>query len=144
MTKFQRWFLGLFGGVPKSDYEEMKTRGDEYFERIQDFTEEKVRLEFSLEKEQRENELLKQQIARDLTTPVTVTAQNIKLKEINKTAMIGPLPLDQTEFCLRDAVLAEVAQFIKIEHKPSNQTATATLLIAEIEKCNIRSVRKND
>lgn len=143
MTKFKRWFLGLFGGVPKSDYEEMKTRGDEYFERIQNFTEEKVRLEFSFEKEQRENELLKKQIVHDPMTPVVVTAQNIKLKEINKTATIGPLPLDQTEFCLRDAVLAEVAPFIKIEHKPSNQTVTATLLIAEIEECNIRSVRND-
>lgn len=141
MTKFKRWFLGLFGGVPKSDYEEMKTRGDEYFERIQNFTEEKVRLEFSLEKEQRENELLKKQIAHDPMTPVVIKTQNVKLKEINKVASIAPLPLEQTEFCLRQAVLAEVAPFIKIEHKPSNQTATATLLIAEIEECNIRSVK---
>lgn len=134
MTKFKRWFLGLFGGVPKSDYEEMKTRGDEYFERIQNFTEEKVCLEFSLEKEQRENELLKKQIAHDPMTPVIITARNIKLKEIKKLARIGPLPLDQTEFCLRDAVVAEVAPFIKTEHKPSNQTVTATLLIAKIEE----------
>lgn len=132
-TKFQRWFLGLFGGVPKSDYEEMKTRGDEYFERIQDFTEEKVRLEFSLEKEQRENELLKKQIAHDPMTPVVITTQNVKLKEIKKVASIGPLPLDQIEFCLRDAVLMEVAPFIKIEHKPSDLTVTATLLLAEVE-----------
>lgn len=132
-TKFQRWFLGLFGGVPKSDYEEMKTRGDEYFERIQNFTEEKVRLEFSLEKEQRENELLKKQIAHDPMTPVVIKTRNVKLKEIKRVASIGPLPLEQTEFYLRDAVLAEVMPFIKIEHKPSNQTVTATLLLAEIE-----------
>lgn len=23
-TKFQRWFLGLFGGAPKSDYDKVK------------------------------------------------------------------------------------------------------------------------
>lgn len=132
-SKFKRWFLGLFGGVPKSDYEYMKTRGDEYFEQVQNFIEEKVRLEFSLEKEQRENELLKKQIAHDPMTPVIIKTQNVKLKEIKKVAYIGPLPLEQIEFCLRDAVLAEVAPFIKIEKQPSNQTMTATLLIAEIE-----------
>lgn len=134
-SKFKRWFLGLFGGVPKSDYEEMKTRGDEYFERIQDFTEEKVRLEFSLEKEQRENELLKKQIAHDPMTPVVIKTQNIKLKEIKRVASIGPLPLEKTEFCLRDAVLMEVSPFIKVEYEPSNQTVTATLLLAEVEEC---------
>lgn len=134
-TKFQRWFLGLFGGVSKSDYKEMKMRGDEYFERIQNFTEEKVRLEFSLEKEQRENELLKKQIAHDPMTPVAITTRNVKLKEIKKVASIGPLPLIQIEFGLRDAVLMEAASFIKIEHKPSNQTITATLLLAEVEEC---------
>ena len=132
-SKFKRWFLGLFGGVPKSDYEYMKTRGDEYFEQVQNFIEEKVRLEFSLEKEQRENELLKKQIAHDPMTPVIIKTQNVKLKEIKKVAYIGPLPLEQIEFCLRDAVLAEVAPLIKIEKQPSNQTMTATLLIAEIE-----------
>ena len=134
-TKFQRWFLGLFGGVPKGDYEEMKTRGDEYFERIQNFTEEKVRLEFSLEKEQRENELLKKQIAHDPMTPVVIKTQNIKLKEIKRVASIGPLPLIQTEFGLRDAVLMEAASFIKIEHQPYDMTTTATLLLAEVEEC---------
>ena len=133
-SKFKRWFLGLFGGVPKSDYEEMKTRKDEHFERVQRLTEERIRLEFSLEKEQRENETLKKQIAHDPMTPVTITTRNVKLKEIKKTATIGPLPLEQTEFCLRDAVLAEAAQCIRIEHKPSDLTATATLLLAEVEE----------
>ena len=132
-SKFKRWFLGLFGGVPKSDYEYMKTRGDEYFEQIQNFTEERVRLEFSLEKEQRENELLKKQIAHNPMTPVAINVQNAKLKEIKRVALIGPLPLEQTEFCLRDAVLAEAAQFVKIERQPYNMRMTATLLLAERE-----------
>ena len=132
-SKFKRWFLDLFGGVPKNDYEEMKTRGDEYFEQIQNSIKERVRLEFSLEKEQRENEILKKQIAHDPMTPVIIRTQNVKLKEIKRVASIGPLPLEQTEFYLRDAVLAEVAPLIKIEHKPSNMTVTATLLLAKIE-----------
>lgn len=132
-TKFKRWFLGLFDGVPKSDYEEMKTRKDEYFEQIQNFTEEKVRSEYLLEKVQRENELLKKQVAHDPMTPVVITTRNVKLKEIKRVASIGPLSLEQTEFCLRDEVLAEVAPLIRVELKPSNQTATATLLIAEVE-----------
>lgn len=144
MTKFKRWFLGLFGGVPKSDYEYMKTRGDEYFEQVQNFIEEKVRLEFSLEKEQRENELLKKQIAQDPTTPIIVRTQNVKLKEIKRSASIGPLPLEQTESCLRDAVLAEVSPFIKIEKQPSNQIVTATLLLATIEELAISKEYKND
>lgn len=134
-SKFKRWFLNLFGGVPKSDYEEMETRKDDYFERVQRLTEKRIRLEFSLEKEQRENELLKKQVVHDPMTSVMIKTQNVKLKEIKKVASIGPLPLDQTEFCLRDAVLMEAAQCIRIEHKPSNQTATATLLLAEVEEC---------
>lgn len=134
-SKFKRWFLGLFGGVPKSDYEYMKTRGDEYFERIQKFTEEKVRLEFSLEKEQRENELLKKQIAHDPMTPVAIRTQDAKLIKIERIAAIGPLPLDKTEFCLRDAVLKEAAPFVKIEHQPYSMTITATLMLAEVEEC---------
>lgn len=134
-SKFKRWFLGLFGGVPKNDYEEMKTRGDEYFEQIQNSIKERVRLEFSLEKEQRENELLKKQIAHDPMTPVVIKTQNVKLKEIKKIASIGPLPLDKTEFCLRDAVLMEVVPFIKIEQQPIDMTMTATLLLAEVEEC---------
>lgn len=133
-TKLKRWFLGLFGGVPKSDYEYMKTRGDEYFERIQKFTEEKVRLEFSLEKEQKENELLKKQIAHDPITPVVIKTQKLKVKEIKKTALINLLPLDQTEFCLRDAVLMEVVPFIQIKYKLNDLMATATLSIVEPEE----------
>ena len=64
---------------------------------------------------------------------VAIKTRNVKLKEIKKVAPIGPLSLDQTEYCLRDAVLAEVLSFIKTEYKPSNQTVTATLLLAEIE-----------
>lgn len=132
-TKFQRWFLGLFGGVPKSDYSKIMATKDEYFEEIQGLTKEKVRLEFSLEKEQRENELLKKQIAHDPMRPVVIKTQNVKLKEIKRVASIGPLPLDKTELCLRDAVLAEAVPFIKIEQQPVNMTMTATLLLAEIE-----------
>lgn len=133
-SKFKRWFLGLFGGVPKSDYEEMKITKDEYFEQVQRLTEEKIRLEFLLEKEQKENEILKKQIAHDSMMPVMIKTQNIKLKEIKKTASIGLLPIEQTEFCLRDAVLMEAAQCIRIEHKPSDLTVSASLLIAEVEE----------
>lgn len=83
---------------------------------------------------QEENELLKKQIAHDPMTPVRITEQRLKVKEIKKTATIGLMPLEQTEFCLRGAVLMEVAPCIKIIQKPSNLTATATLLIAEKEE----------
>ena len=125
-SKFKRWFLGLFGGVPKSDYGIVVEQRDNFVGDL------KIN-DSQIKKLKQENELLKKQIAHDLMTPVVITAQNVKLKEIKKVASIGLLPLDQTEFCLRDAVLAEVAPFIKIEHKPSNQTVTATLLLAEVE-----------
>lgn len=124
-SKFKRWFLGLFGGVPKSDYKELASTIE-----VKDML---IRLtEKQLQMVKDENELLKKQIAHDPMTPVVITERNVKLKEIKRVALIGPLPLDQTEFCLRDAVLMEVAPFVKIEHKPSNQTITATLLLAEI------------
>ena len=84
---------------------------------------------------EQENELLKKQIAHDPMTPVVIKTQNVKIKEIKRVAMIGPLPLDKTEFCLRDAVLMEAAPFVKIEQQPYNMTMTATLLLAEVEEC---------
>lgn len=125
-TKFQRWFLGLFGGVPKSDYNIVVEQRDNFVGDL------KIN-DSQIKKLEQENELLKKQIAHDPMTPVVIKTQNVKLKEIKRVASIGLLPLDKTELCLRDAVLMEVAPFIKVEHKPSNLTATATLLLAEVE-----------
>lgn len=123
-SKFKRWFLGLFGGVPKSDYKELASTIE-----VKDML---IRLtEKQLQMVKDENELLKKQIAHDPMTPVVITERNVKLKEIKKVASIGSLPLEQTEFCLHNAVLMEAAPFIKIEHRPSNQTVTATLLLVE-------------
>lgn len=125
-SKFKRWFLGLFGGVPKSDYNIVVEQRDNF---IGD-----LKINDSQIKElQQENELLKKQIAHDPMTPVAITTRNVELKEIKRVAPIGPLLLEQTEFCLRDAVLAEIAPFIRIEQSPRSQTATATLLLAEVE-----------
>ena len=129
-SKFKRWFLGLFGGVPKSDYDIVVEQRDNFVGDL------KIN-DSQIKKLKQENELLKKQITHDPMTPVAITTRNVKLKEIKikKVASVGPLPLDQTEFCLRNAVLAEVTPFIKVEHKPSNQTVTATLLLAEVEEC---------
>ena len=127
-TKFQRWFLGLFGGVPKSDYDIVVEQRDNFVGDL------KIN-DSQIKKLEQENELLKKQIAHDPITPVVITTQNVKLKEIKRVATLSPLSLDLTEFCLRDAVLAEVAPLIKIEHELSNLTMTATLLLAEVEEC---------
>ncbi len=132
-TKFKRWFLSLFGGVPKSDYKALKI-GIELKEKLVELTEKQARMACAKNDELlKENKLLKKQVAHDPMTPVVIRTQNVKLKEIKKVASIGPLPLDKTELCLRDAVLAEVAPFIKIEQQPVNMRMTATLLLAEIE-----------
>lgn len=125
-TKFQRWFLGLFGGVPKSDYDFVVEQRDNFVgdAKINDL---------QIKSLEQENELLKKQIAHDPMRPVAIRTQNVKIKEIKRIASIGPMPLDQTEFCLRDAVLMEAAPFVKIEQQPYEMTMTATLLIAEIE-----------
>lgn len=123
-SKFKRWFLRLFGGVPKSDYDIVVEQRDDF---IGDLKINDLRIK-SLEQE---NETLKKQIAHDPITPVAIKVQNVKLKEIKRVALIGPLPLDKTEFCLRDAVLMEAAPFVKIEQQPVNMTMTATLLLAE-------------
>ena len=125
-SKFKRWFLGLFGGVPKSDYDVVAEQRDNF---ISDLKINDVQIK-SLEQE---NELLKKQIAHDPMTPVAIKTQNVKIKEIKRFAAIGPLPLDKTEFCLRDAVLAEAAPFVKIERQPYDMRITATLLLAEKE-----------
>ena len=125
-TKFKRWFLSLFGGVPKSDYNIVAEQRDNFIGDL------KIN-DLQIKSLEQENELLKKQIAHDPMTPVIIKTQNVKLKEIKRIAAVGLLPLDQTEYCLRNAVLAEVSPFIKIEHKPSNQTVIATLLLAEVE-----------
>jgi len=132
-SKFKRWFLGLFGGVPKSDYDIIAKQYDVVAEQRDNFIGDLKINDLQIKSLEQENELLKKQITHDPMTPVVIKTQNVKIKEIKRVAMIGPLPLDQTEFCLRDAVLMEAAPFVKIEHKPSNQTVAATLLLAEIE-----------
>lgn len=132
-TKFKRWFLSLFGGVPKSDYDIIAKQYDVVAEQRDNFIGDLKINDLQIKSLEQENELLKKQIAHDPMTPVRLTTQNAKLKEIKKVASIGPLPLEQTEFCLRDAVLTEVVPFIKIEQQPVNMTMTATLLLAEKE-----------
>ena len=126
-SKFKRWFLSLFGGVPKSDYDIVVEQRDNF---IGDLKIDDLQIK-SLEQE---NELLKKQIAHDPMTPVVINVHNAKIKEIRKTALINLLPLDQTEFCLRDAVLMEAAQFVRIKYKPNDLMATATLSIVEYEE----------
>lgn len=125
-TKFKRWFLSLFGGVPKSDYNIAVEQRDNF---IGDLKINDLRIK-SLEQE---NELLKKQIAHDPMIPVVIKTQNAKLKEIKRVVPINILPSDQTEYFLRRAVLADVIPFIKTEYELSNQTATASLLIAEVQ-----------
>lgn len=132
-SKFKRWFLSLFGGVPKSDYDIVAEQYDIVAEQRDNFIGDLKINDLQIKSLEQENELLKKQIAHDPMTPVHLTTQNAKLKEIKKVASIGPLPLEQTEFCLRDAVLTEVVPFIKIEQQPVNMTMTATLLLAERE-----------
>lgn len=131
-SKFKRWFLSLFGGVPKSDY-------DIVVEQRENFIGDTKINEARIKELERENELLKKQVAHDPMTPVVIKTQNVKIKEIKRIAAIGPLPLDKTEFCLRDAVLMEVAPFVKIEQQPYNMTMTATLLLAEVEDKDARN-----
>ena len=132
-SKFRRWFLSLFGGVPKSDYDIVVEQYDVVAEQRDNFIGDLKINDLRIKSLEQENELLKKQIAHDPLTPVVIKTQNVKIKEIKRVASVGLLPLDQTEYCLRDAVLAEVSPFIKTEYKPSNQTVTATLLLAEVE-----------
>lgn len=123
-SKFKRWFLGLFGGVPKSDY-------DIVVEQRENFIGDTKINEARIKELERENELLKKQVAHDPMTPVRIMTQDVKFKEIKRVASIGLMPLEQTEFCLRDAVLREIEPFIKIEYNLIDLRATATLLLAE-------------
>lgn len=56
MTKFKRWFLGLFGGVPKSDYDIVVEQRDNFIGDL------KIN-NLQIKNLQEENELLKKQIA---------------------------------------------------------------------------------
>ena len=132
-SKFKRWFLSLFGGVPKSDYDIIAKQYDVVAEQRDNFIGDLKINDLRIKSLEQENELLKKQIAHDPMTPVAINVQNAKLIKIERIAAIGPLPLDKTESCLRDAVLAEAAQFVKIERQPYDMRITATLLLAEKE-----------
>ena len=132
-SKFRRCFLSLFGGVPKSDYDIIAKQYDIVAEQRDNFIGDLKINDSQIKSLEQENKLLKRQIAHDPMAPVVIKTRNVELKEIKRVASVGLLPLDQTEYCLRDAVLAEVSPFIKTEYKPSNQTVTATLLLAEVE-----------
>ena len=132
-SKFKRWFLSLFGGVPKSDYDIIAKQYDVVAEQRDNFIGDLKINDLRIKSLEQENELLKKQIAHDPLTPVVIKTQKVTIKEIKRVAMIGPLPLDKTEFCLRDAVLMEAAPFVKIEQQPYQMTMTATLLLAEVE-----------
>ena len=132
-SKFRRWFLSLFGGVPKSDYDIIAKQYDVVAEQRDNFVGDLKINDLQIKNLEQENELLKKQIAHDPMTPVVIKTRNVKLKEIKRVASVGLLPLDQTEYCLRDAVLAEAAPFVKIEQQPHNMRMTATLLLAEKE-----------
>lgn len=132
-SKFKRWFLSLFGGVPKSDYDIIAKQYDVVAEQRDNFIGDLKISDSQIKSLEQENELLKKQIAHDPMTPVAINVQNAKLIKIERIAAIGPLPLDKTESCLRDAVLAEAAQFVKIERQPYDMRITATLLLAERE-----------
>ena len=134
-SKFKKWFLGLFGGVPKSDYDIMAEQYDFVAEQRDNFVGDLKINDLRIKSLEQENELLKKQIAHDPMTPVAIKTQDAKLIKIERIAAIGPLPLDKTEFCLRDAVLMEAAPFVKIEHQPYEMTMTATLMLAEVEEC---------
>lgn len=134
-SKFKRWFLSLFGGVPKSDYDIIAEQYDFVAEQRDNFVGDLKINDLRIKSLEQENELLKKQIAHDPMTPVAINVQNAKLIKIERIAAIGPLPLDKTEFCLRDAVLKEAAPFVKIEHQPYSMTITATLMLAEVEEC---------
>ena len=125
-SKFKRWFLSLFGGVPKSDYDIVVEQRDNFIGDL------KIN-DLQIKSLEQENELLKKQIAHDPIASVVIKTQNFKLKEIKRVASVGLFPLEQTKFCLRNSVLDEVSSFVKIEYKQSNQTVTATLLLAEVE-----------
>ena len=132
-SKFKRWFLSLFGGVPKSDYDIIAKQYDVVAEQRDNFIGDLKINDLRIKSLEQENELLKKQIAHDPMTPVAINVQNAKLIKIKRIAAIGPLPLDKTESCLRDAVLKEAAPFVKIERQPYNMRVTATLLLAERE-----------
>lgn len=134
-SKFKRWFLGLFGGVPKSDYDIIAKQYDFVAEQRDNFVGDLKINDLRIKSLEQENELLKKQIAHDPLTPVAINVQNAKIIKIKRIAAIGPLPLDRTESCLRDAVLMEAAPFVKIEHQPYQMTMTATLMLAEVEEC---------
>ena len=129
-SKFKRWFLSLFGGVPKSDYDIIAKQYDVVVEQRDNFIGDLKINDLQIKSLEQENELLKKQIAHDPMTPVAINVQNAKLKEIKRVASIGPLPLDQTESRLRDAVLTEAAQFVKIERQPYSMRIIATMLLS--------------
>lgn len=75
--------------------------------------------------------------------------RKIDVQCIRHTAKVGLSSIENLEWALRHAVLKDVASLIRIHYKPSDQTATATLYIADIDEelaytLNIRQYNKEE
>lgn len=73
--------------------------------------------------------------------------RKIDVQCIRHTAKVGATSIESLEWALRNAVLNDAASLVHIHYKPSEQTATATLYIADIDEeledtLNIRQYNK--
>ena len=75
--------------------------------------------------------------------------RKIDVQCIRHTAKVGLSSIENLEWALRHAVLKDVVPLIHIHYKPQDQTATATLYIADVDEeladtLNIRQYNKEE
>lgn len=132
VSKFKRWLLRLFGGVPKIDYDIVVKQRENF---IGD-----LRINESRIKElERENKELKSQLAKDPTTPVYVKAINMQPKVLEQKFSYANIPFQLNhpvgEMYIKNELfrfLAEDAQKYMIFNRDDrNQQYIARIVIGE-------------
>lgn len=61
-------------------------------------------------------------------------SKRVHLKRIHYLAPMYRSPVETLEWSLKQAVLRDVASLIRIHYNPHNQTAEATLCIADVDE----------
>lgn len=131
VSKFRRWLLKLFGGVPKADY-------DIVVEQRENFIGDLKISESRIKELERENKELKSQLAKDPTTPVYIKAINMQPRKLERKVLFSNMSFQTNvygEDYVKDVMfgwLAEEAEkYMVFTRDENHQQYIARLVIGE-------------
>lgn len=130
-SKFKKWFLGLFGGVPKSDYDIVVEQRDNFI------GDTKIN-ESRIKELERENNELKSQLAKDPTTPVYIKAVNMQPRCLEDSVSFNNISFqinmygeDYIKNAMFNWLAEEAKKYMFFSRDENHQRYVARLVIGE-------------